>query len=105
MDGGDSDELLPVLSDGASAREPSAAGGADEDDDSDLELDDEEEWDDEDEDEDDDEEEDEEFDFTWEYEVEPAPRRTHRKPSNEAPVRKRILTYVNGAATMVDEPP
>jgi len=106
--GGDNDELLPAFSAGAPAREPSAVDGEEEDDDdSDSELEDDEEWDDDDEDDDDDDDDevDEEFDLTWEYEVEPAPRRTPSEQSKAAPVRKRILTYVNGAATMVDGPP
>jgi len=104
--GGDAnDELLPAFSAGAPAQEPSAVDGEEDDDDSDSELDDDEEWDDEDEDEDEEDEADEEFDLTWEYEVEPAPQRAPPKSSGVAPVRKRILTYVNGAATMVDGPP
>lgn len=72
------------------------------DSDSDDESDDDDwDYDDESDDDDFDDEDDEGFDFRWEYEVEPTPR-TPAAPVNDAPVRKRILTYVNGAATTVD---
>lgn len=89
----DTDQLLSV----AAAAEGRATDGAEEEGaDADSEDDsDEEDWD---EDEDEDEE---EFDLTWEYEVEAPPRRA-APAAADAPVRRRILTYVDGAATMVD---
>lgn len=94
------DDLLPVV-----AADATDAEDEDLDADSDEESDDDgDDWDDEDDSDDSDDsdgEEEEGFDFSWEYEVEPAPRRA-AKPVNDAPVRKRILTYVDGAAIMVD---
>lgn len=98
--GAGADDLLPVAAADATDTEDEDVESDSEDDD---ESDDDEDWDDDEDEEDseDEEEEEEEFDFTWEYEVEPAPRKP-ATPVDDAPVRKRILTYVNGAATMVD---
>lgn len=95
------DGLLPVAAaDSTDAQDEDVVS------DSDDESDEDDDWDDDDSDDDSDEEDEEEeeeegFDFSWEYEVEPAARKP-AKPVTDAPVRKRILTYVNGAATMVD---
>lgn len=95
------DDLLPVAAADATDAEDEVV-----DSDSDDESDDDDDWDDDDDDDEDDdsdeeEEQEEGFDFSWEYEVEPTPRKPST-PVNIAPVRKRILTYVNGAATTVD---
>ncbi|GAB0493136.1 hypothetical protein MMPV_004409 [Pyropia vietnamensis] len=109
----------PTMSRAADVLEASADNGADdllreaaagstdiEDEDLDSDLDeesDDDDWDfdDDSDDDDSDGEYDEGFDFTWEYEVDPREPKS-AAPVNDAPVRKRTLTYVNGAATMVD---